>query len=267
MNASASAAADHPVPMSRSIGRSVAAIAICLLAACSSEDDTSAIVSAPTAAAPTTAATTPAVATTPSPDTTGPGTTAATAGTAASDPPADDEPAASAPTTDLDASATLIEALTATSASYGFVSIATVGDQVAVTVEGDHTAAGTQMRVVSQRAAVDYLVVDGSSWVFDDGVWQELDDEAVVEDPLAQLADPNDVVVDGIDGDLLRLVVSYPAVALGLAGDDVDVTIEIAAGRIVTLEYTTEIDGTPAAVRAELTALADPAPVITAPNA
>lgn len=172
-----------------------------------------------------------------------------------------------AASTNVDGGRTLATALAATSDGYRFASTASIGDQVAVTVDGNRTADGTQMRVVSQGAAIEYVVTDGRSWVFDAGVWQELDDDTTVEDPLAQLGAPLAVAVSGVDGDLVRLVATYPAAALGLSGADVDVLVEVVGERVTALEYATALDGVEALVRTELSALPDPVPTVTAPDA
>lgn len=242
---------------------------LALTAACSSGDDPAATESsAPLGSAAATAAPEPSAAE-PAPATVvtaapsnSPATSEATVA-----PSAESTAATDATSAGVDGERSLATALAATSAGYRFASTATVGDQVAVTVDGDRTAAGTRMRVVSQGAAIEYVVTDGRSWVFDAGVWQELDDETTVEDPLAQLGAPLAVAVAGVEGDLVRLVATYPAAALGLSGADVEVLVEIVGERVTALEYATTLDGVAALVRTELSALPDPVPTVTAPDA
>lgn len=184
------------------------------------------------------------VAATPLPDLTAPDTTPAA-------PPATDPPT---PT----AADVLAAALRTTAAGYHFTTTVRVGDEVALSAEGDHLAGGTRMTVTSGDASIEYVIAEGQAWVAQDGEWSELD-EPTVTDPLAALGTPASVR-DLPDGG--RLEATYPGSALGLeSADPVPVVFELADGRIATITYRTESGGTEATVVAVLGPPASETPV------
>ena len=234
----------------------LAAAVLVTVAGCSRGDETSdttvAAATSAVAAAPSAAPlTTPAAPTTPATTlpATPPPTVAAT--------PA---PTTAAP---VDPAALLTAALDQLAPGYHFVTTATVGGQVAVSAEGDHANGSTRMTLTSSGTATDYVITAESAWAFADGTWQELDRAESPLDPLAALRAPTSVTLLAGDATATTVQATYPASALGLAGDAAStVEFQLANGSIASLAYV----AAPANVSAVITPI-DPATVITLPNA
>lgn len=222
--------------------------ALLLLAACSgSSDDSGAAATASTsdvAAAPTAS------------------TVEVSPGTPTTNPPGATSPTAPAVVELPDPVSVLQQALAGADVGYHFETEVLVGDSVALTATGDHVGDSTRLTVTSDDQTVDYVITPDGSWAGQGGVWQELAQDAPATEPLQALAAPTSVEVSDYDGHHATLTGTYPAAALGLAGDQpVSVVIDVVDGVLVGLSYTAPGDGPPSQVHTSVTPLVDTTPV------
>ncbi len=151
----------------------------------------------------------------------GPGGSPVSPGSPTASPSSGGSPAAGATLAPGDAAARLQASLAALAPGYRFESTVTVGGAVATTVTGRVLGRASEMVVDAASTTVTYRAVPPKAWARLEGAaWAELDADAPDGDPLDALRDPQAVEVLADDGDGLRVRATYPARALGLAGDD-----------------------------------------------
>lgn len=206
-------------------GAGLLAVSGLVLGACSSDDGNP---SANSAAAITTL-----------PAPTVPATTVAPA-TAAATTPAPPAPATIALP---DGPTVLQQSLDALAPGYRFTSTLTVNGNVAVSAVGDQIGLASRQQITSQGVTVDYILLPEGTWKGENGVWEELEEPAPAVDPLAPLRAPTAVTVAGHSPELTTLIATYPAAALGIPGDTINVTIELSGTTLRSATYGTP-DGT-----------------------
>ncbi len=169
----------------------------------------------------------------------GPGGSPVSPGSLTASPSSVGSPAAGATLAPGDAAARLQASLAALAPGYRFESTVTVGGAVATTVTGRVLGHASEMVVDAASTTVTYRAVPPKAWARLEGAaWAELDAEAPNGDPLDALRDPQAVEVLA-DDDGLRLRATYPARALGLAGDDpVAVVLALAPDGSLRATYT-----------------------------
>ncbi len=121
-----------------------------------------------------------------------------------------------------------------------FESSVTVDGQVAVTSSGRSVGGATELTVTTSGTVVDYVQIPPRAWARESGgLWVLVAEAEAPGSPLTVLAAPTTLLVDPTGA--ATLVATYPAVALGLEGDAVTVTITL--GAAVTFRYQGEAGG------------------------
>jgi hypothetical protein len=180
-------------------------------------------------------------------------------------------PASTSGISAADATARLRALLVVLAPRYRFDTTVRVGDTVATTVVGRVADGASELEVTAAGSTVAYRAVPPRAWArTKGGAWQELDTKAPSGNPLGALQSPAAVEVLGVGEAGLRLIASYPAATLGLAGSDL-VRVELLVSPDGTLKaiYTAPTSG--ASAVSETTYRSDPggapitAPATTAP--
>jgi len=190
-----------------------AAIALLVLVtACSSDE--------PREAAPATATASPA---TTAAGTEPPGTTAA--------PPAPTE--------------LLTAALATYAGGYDFSTTTTVNDQEVSTQTGRWLEGASHLTVESGDGVVEFIITDAGQWTRLPGEeWEELEGTPSTGYPLEGMDNPESIALISTADDRTALLATYPAAAVGLSGDPVDVTLVFTGGNLVGFSFTADLDGT-----------------------
>ena len=158
----------------------------------------------------------------------------------------------------------LQQSIDALAPGYHFSSTVTLNGNVALTSVGDQIGLASRQQITSQGVTVDYIVLPEGTWKGENGVWDELEEPAPAVDPLAALRSPTAVTVAAATAELTTLVATYPAAAFGVAGDVINVTVEVAGTALRSFSYTTP-DGSGTS-RTDIGPLTDTTP-ITSPAA
>ena len=129
-------------------------------------------------------------------------------------------------------------------AGYRFKTTVTVADTVATTATGRWTQGASEFEVTASGAAVTYRSVPPGAWVQQaNGTWTKLDGTAPVNDPVATLRAPQGLVILSDTGSALELTASYPAAALGAAGEaTAEVRLVIGSDSSLQLTFSTVVD-------------------------
>jgi hypothetical protein len=153
----------------------------------------------------------------------------------------------------------LAQSLDALAPGYHFVQTVTVNGQVALSAEGDQIGVASRRRLTSQGVTVDQIILPEGTWTGTNGVWEELEDPVPAADPLAAFRTPTSLTVSGHSAELTTLVAAYPAAALGVPGDSINVTIELTGTTLRSFTYATP-DGSQTS-RTDIGPLTDTTPI------
>jgi hypothetical protein len=138
--------------------------------------------------------------------------------------------------------AMLAAALAPLQAASDFETTVTVDGAVAVSSAGRSVGGSTQLTVATSGKAVDYVQVPPQAWARQSGAsWVLVAVDEAPASPLGVLSAPLTLGLD--PSGAATLVATYPAAALGLAGDPVTVTITL--GAAVTFRYEADASGHP----------------------
>ncbi len=232
-------------------------LALAVLTGCNASDETDATASSASSVPSVTIATTGST-----PDDAGTARASTTAAPKEAQAPTSDPQATVVDLTPPDAPNLLGQAIDSATGGYHFVTTVTLGSEIALQAEGDRIGGNTRMAVSSNGATVDYVITSDSSWVAENGTWQELDEPPPVVDPLSALATPTSIDVASYDTSGATLAATYPSAAFALPGDAViDVAIEVVGTNLSAIEYTAPGSTPPATVRTVLSPLTDTTPV------
>ena len=162
--------------------------------------------------------------------------------------------------------ADLSSAIAAVGSRYRFVASVSLNGTETTRVEGLLTDGTGRYLVTNAGTQVEYIVGPAGQWARQgDAPWTVLGGPAPVADPLAQLASPTTLTQISSSADGAVITATYPATALGFAGEgEVRVALTIAGGVLAEIRYSAPV-GTSAAV-VVTTITPDPfAPPVTTP--
>jgi hypothetical protein len=157
-------------------------------------------------------------------------------------------------------------ALVLLGAAYHFSGTIVVNGATALTVEGDRIGDGSRIEVVSNGAAVSYVVLPDATYVRQSGGdWEVLQDPPASVDPIEALSAPSSVSVPVSDGQTAQLDAGVPSTSLGLVGDSVvPVHVVLTAGALTEVSYSTVVGNVSAQVHTTFGPPVD-ASAVTAP--
>jgi hypothetical protein len=165
-----------------------------------------------------------------------------------------------------DANRLLVAALESYRDGYEFVATTAVNDQEAVVQTGRWFADASQLTVGSSEAEVEYIVTASGQWArLPDGEWEQIDGAPDVAFPLGPMATPQSIELIAGHGDTATAAAVYPAAAMGLSGDPIEVVLDFRRGVLVGMSFTTDIEGNAVESTTSLSPLSDTTP-ITAPT-
>lgn len=151
-------------------------------------------------------------------------------------------------------------------AGYEFVATTTVNDQEATVQTGRWLAGSSQIAIKSGAGEVEYIITDEGHWTrLPDGEWERLDDASITTFPLEPMAAPESISLVAADGNSATLRAIYPATALGLSGESVEVLLDFRDEKLVGITFTADIEGNRTESVTSLAPLSDSTP-ITAPS-
>lgn len=143
------------------------------------------------------------------------------------------------PTPAVTAAERLAEALAPLRAAARFETTVAVDGMVVVSAVGRSVGDQSRLSVTSADRTVDYVQAPPKAWAREQGgSWVLLAKDQTPAPPMEVLASPATIEIG--DGTTFRA--TYPAAALGLAGDPVEVTITL-DGASVMFRYETETGG------------------------
>ncbi len=139
----------------------------------------------------------------------------------------------------VEAIARLTAALGRLRNGYQFTSTISVGSKVATQANGRWIAGASEFTVTTAGTSITYRTMPPRSWVLQAGQgWVEVNGSVPSGSPLDALRTPSQLTVKTQSGDVLELMASYPAAALGLAGSaSVAVDLVLAADGSLTARY------------------------------
>ena len=164
-------------------------------------------------------------------------TTTSTPAAAASSPSGPDGSATSAAAVGV-----LDAALAPLRGSSAFSTTVAIDDVTAVTMTGRSAGAASMATVTTGSRTVDYVVIPPKAWARDSGgTWVLIAADTAPTAPLDVLSAPTSVTGDG-SGPGAILQATYPAAALGLTGDPVQVTVTLGS-TVVKFSYAATTGG------------------------
>jgi len=157
----------------------------------------------------------------------------------------------------------LAAAFAAMADGYTFTSNVTVGAATVSTAEGRSVGGASEFVLTSAGKSVTYRAVPPKAWVQQSGgAWVVVSGKVPPGSPIAGLTSPTTITVIGDDADALSLDTSYPAAALGLAGDTaVRVHLVVARTGVVTATYEAAVGTDQAASTSVFTPASDLTPI------
>jgi len=150
---------------------------------------------------------------------------------------------ASTTTTLPDPAALLATALDQYAGGYEFDATVTVNGEEASAVAGRWVDGASELTVTSGDGKVDYLIAGGGQWArLPDGEWEALEGAPTATSPLLALAEPSSFDRTEPAGDAIVVYAIYPAAALGLQGEPIEVRLIFTEGILVEAGYETLIE-------------------------
>jgi hypothetical protein len=143
---------------------------------------------------------------------------------------------ATSTTQPIDVNALVGEALAATSPNYRFLSVVTVGDQTATTIQGVVDGESVAASITAGTSEVSYVRTPEGEWVTGpDDEWSVLEGEAPAGAPLAGLADLTDLALESADPELTVILATLGPAAGPASGTRVAITVS--GGLVTEIRY------------------------------
>lgn len=160
-------------------------------------------------------------------------------------------PVTSTTTAPIDVSAALSDALAASSENYRFVSTVTVDETAVTTIAGVVDASSVQADITTADTTLSYIRTADGEWTREtDGDWVQLEGAPPVEQPLAPLHEPQEVVLVEDNGETLFVSGRLGEAAGAAVG--VGFTATITDGLVTEIAYQAESGGQTATVTTQL---------------
>lgn len=156
-------------------------------------------------------------------------------------------------------------ALAAYAEGYEFKSTTIVNDQEVSSQAGRWMGGSSQITVKSGDGQAEFIITQAGQWTrLPGGEWEELDGAPATGFPLEGMESPGLIALVSSNGAETSVLATYPAEAVGLSGELIDVLLQFTGKDLTGFSFTADIDGTIVTSDAQLNPLTDTTP-ITAP--